>query len=124
LTAFNVKTLLLQATSQNVKLGIAKRPTSLLRKGRIHGKDCCGFGLDAFGGLVAFYVTMLSLGKPGANEITRNFRLSMTVALLVFLVPGALVWLLDKFVNQEAWKVGLLVFVALALCVAIRVSLG
>jgi hypothetical protein len=79
-----------------------------------------------FGGLVAFYVTMLSFGKPGANEIenTRNVILTMIVALLVFLVPGALVWLLDKFVNPEAWKVGLLVFVALVLCGAIGLFLG
>ena len=75
-------------------------------------------------GVVAFYITLLLLGKPKTSEeMHRNGWVSMAVALLVFLFPLGLVWLLDKCGNQEAWKVGLLVFVALVLCGAIGVLL-
>ncbi|TWU29482.1 hypothetical protein [Bythopirellula polymerisocia] len=81
-------------------------------------------------GAVTLFVTALVLMELGSQHHNNKDyygshpALVLGPAVLGFLVPWALVWLLDKFVNQEAWKVGLLVFVSLVLCLAIRVSLG
>ena len=99
-------------------------PFPFLREVSFMGKKLSVLSSMFASGVVAFYVTLLSLGKPKTGEEAQsNFWVSMSVALLVFLFPLGLVWLLDKFGNQEAWKVGLLVFVAMVLCAAIRVLL-
>ncbi len=57
-------------------------------------------------GVVTFYVTLLSLGKPqSGDEANFNGRLAIAAAILAFLAPAVVVWYLDKRGYTNAWKV-------------------
>jgi hypothetical protein len=66
------------------------------------------------GGVVTFYVTGLSLGKPkSSEEASRNFWIVIAAAIVVFLIPRILVGILDRFGYTNAWKVWLVVYVVI-----------
>lgn len=89
------------------------------------GKTVSVWATMVVGGVVAFYATGLSLGKPKTgDEANRNFCIALCVALVVLLIPRVGVWLLDKQRNTDAWKVWLLVFLALVISGAMSVLMG
>ena len=51
----------------------------------------------AISGVVTFYVTLLSLGKPlSGDEVLTNGSISIVAAILGGLGTGAIVWFLHK----------------------------
>ena len=48
-------------------------------------------------GIVTFYVTLLSLGKPqSGDDILVNGRISIAAAVLAFLATGLIAWYLQR----------------------------
>ena len=72
------------------------------------------------GGVVTFYLTGLSLGKPKTSEeARRNFWIALAAAFVVFVIPRILVGVLDKFGYTNAWKVWLVAYVLIVEAVVI-----